>query len=189
MKNLILIIIFLYSFAISAQNPCEFSVNIKDSIGSYKETKSAIVHEFIFGNTSKYVFFALALTDQMPSLTVQILQKSKDFIKINCFDKNSRIYLQLENNQIITLIASDQENCGAPVKDELGFNNRILSGTFLFVKGTIDDLKTSPVSSMRIKYTTESQDYIIKRQLVSETDQKTYFPSNYFIDYLSCIIN
>jgi hypothetical protein len=91
MKNLFLIVIFLFSLNIAAQKPCEFSVNVKDSIGIYKETKSAIVHEFIFGNTSKYVFFALALTDEMPSLTVQILQKSKDFLKINCLDKNSRV--------------------------------------------------------------------------------------------------
>jgi hypothetical protein len=189
MKYLILNLILLFSTTTFAQNPCEFSVNVKDSIGIYKETKSKIVHEFIFGNTSKYLFFTLALTDEMPSLTVQILQKSKDFLKINCFNKNSRIYFQLENGKVVTLIASDQENCGAPVNNELGFNNRVLSGTFLFMKGTIDDLKTAPVSTMRIKFTTESEDFIFKKELVSEMDQKTYFPSNYFIDFLPCIIN
>ena len=94
MKNLFLIVIFLYSLNIVAQKPCEFSVNVKDSIGTYKETKSAIVHEFVFGNTSKHIFFALTSTDDMPSLSVLIIQKSKDFLKVNCFDKNSRIYLQ-----------------------------------------------------------------------------------------------
>ena len=189
MKNLHLIVIVLFSLNSFAQKPCEYSVNVKDSIGIYKETKSAIVHEFIFGNTSKYVFFALALTDEMPSLTVQILQKSKDFLKVNCFNKNSRIFFQLENGKVVTLLASDQENCGAPVKDDLGFNNRILSGTFLFLNGTIADLKTSPISTMRIKFTTESQDYIFKKELVSEMDKKTYYPGNYFIDFLPCIIN
>jgi hypothetical protein len=188
MKNLFLIIVLL-SLNSFAQKPCEYSVNVKDSIGIYKETKSAIVHEFIFGNTSKYVFFSLALTDEMPSLTVQILQKSKDFLKVNCFNKNSRIFFQLENGKVVTLLASDQENCGAPVKDDLGFNNRILSGTFLFLNGTIADLKTSPISTMRIKFTTESQDYIFKKELVSEMDKKTYYPGNYFIDFLPCIIN
>jgi hypothetical protein len=188
MKNLFLIGILLFSLSIAAQKPCDYSVNVKDSLGTYKEMKSTIVHEFIFGNTSKHVFFTLALTDETPSLTVLILQKSKDFLKVNCFDKNSRIYLQLENNKVITLIASEQENCGTPVKDELEFNNRILSGTFYFVKGTIEDLKASPISSMRVKFTTESQDYIIKKQLLSEMDQKTYFPSSYFIDFLPCII-
>ena len=106
MKNLFLIVIFLFSLNIIAQKPCEYSVNVKDSIGIYKETKSAIVHEFIFGNTSKYVFFALALTDEMPSLTVQILQKSKDFLKVNCFNKNSRIFLQLENNKVVHFLKS-----------------------------------------------------------------------------------
>ena len=189
MKYVITNLILLFTLNTFAQKPCEFSVNVKDSIGVYKETKSAIVHEFIFGNTSKYVFFALSLTDEMPSLTVQILQKSKDFLKINCLDKSSRVFFELENGKVITIIATDQENCGAPVNDDLGFSNRILSGTFLFLNGTIEDLKTSPVSSMRIKFTTESQDYIFKKELVSEMDQKTYFPGNYFIDFLPCIIN
>jgi hypothetical protein len=189
MKKLLLLIIVLFSLSITAQKPCDYSVNVKDSLGTYKETKSAVVHEFIFGNTSKHVFFALAITDGIPSLTLQILQKSKDFLKVNCFDKNSRIYLQLENNKVVTLIASEQENCGTPVKDDLGFNNRILSGTFYFMKGTIDDLKTSLISSMRIKFATESQDYIIKKQLLSEMDQKTYLPSSYFIDFLPCVID
>ena len=57
------------------------------------------------------------------------------------------------------------------------------------MKGTIDDLKSSPVSSMRIKFTTESQDYIFKKTLVSEMDQKTYTPGRFFIDFLPCIIN
>ncbi len=114
MKNFILIVTLLYNLNINAQKPCEFSVNVTDSLGTYKETKSAIVHEFVFGNTSKHIFFALTSTNDMPLLSLLILQKSKDFLKINCFDKNSRIYLQLENNKVITLIASEEENCGTP---------------------------------------------------------------------------
>lgn len=189
MKQLLFSIIILINFSIFAQKPCEYSVNVTDSIGTYKETKSSIVHEHVFGGTSSYVFFSLALTDEMPTLTVQILQKSKDFIKVNCFDKNSKLFLQLDNGKIITMIATNQENCGAPVRDDLGYNNRILSGTFMFLKGTIADLKLSPVSSMRIKYTTESLDYILKKELISEMDGKIYAPNSYFIDYLNCMIN
>ncbi len=189
MKHLLFSIILLINISLFAQRPCEYSVNVKDSIGIYKETKSNIVHERVFGNTSSYVFFSLALTDEMPTLTVQILQKSKDFIKVNCFDKNSKVFLQLDNGKIVTLIATDQENCGAPVKDDLGFNNRILSGTFMFIKGTLEDLQHSPVSSMRIKFTTESLDYIFKKEFISELDRKTYSPGSYFMDYLPCVLN
>ena len=189
MKHLVFSIIILLNLNLYSQKPCEYSVNVKDSLGIYKETKSAIIHEHVFGGTSNYVFFSLALTNEMPTLTVQILQKSKDFIKVNCFDKNSKIFLQLDNGKIITLIATNQENCGAPVKDDLGFNNRILSGTFMFLKGTLEDLQNSPVSSMRIKFTTEALDYIFKKEFVSEMDGKTYSPGSYFIDYLSCVLN
>ena len=189
MKHLLFSIFLLFNMNLFAQRPCEYSVNIKDSIGIYKETKSNIVHERVFGNTSSYVFFSLALTDDLPTFTVQILTKSKDFIQVNCFDKSSKLFLQLDNGKIVTLIATDQENCGAPVKDDLGINNRILSGTFMFLKGTLEDLKQSPMSSMRIKFTTETKDYIFKKILVSEMNNEIYAPSTYFIDYLSCVID
>ena len=47
-------------------------------------------------HTSKHIFFALTSTNDMPLLSLLILQKSKDFLKINCFDKNSRIEGVLE---------------------------------------------------------------------------------------------
>jgi hypothetical protein len=189
MKHLLFSITVLLNLNLYAQKPCEYSVNVKDSIGIYKETKSNIVHERVFGNTSSYVFFAMALTDDLPSLTVQILNKSKDFIQVNCFDKNSKVFLQLDNGKIITLISTDQENCGAPVRDDLGYNNRILSGTFMFLKGTLEELQSSPVSSMRIKFTTETKDYIFKKILISELTHEIYAPSTFFIDYLPCVIN
>jgi hypothetical protein len=95
----------------------------------------------------------------------------------------------LDNGKIVTLIATEQENCGAAVKDDLGFNNRILSGTFMFIKGTLEDLQHSPVSSMRIKFSTESLDYIFKKEFISELDEKTYSPGSYFMDYLPCVLN
>ena len=189
MKNLLFSIIILLNLNLFAQKPCDYSVNVKDSIGTYKEIKSNIVHEHVFGGTSSYVFFSVALTDEMPTLTIQIIQKSKDFIKVNCLDKNSKVFLQLDNGKIITLIATDQENCGSPVKEDLGYNNRILSGAFMFIKGTLEDLQHSPVSSMRIKFTTESLDYIFKKEFISELDGKTYSAGSYFIDYLHCVLN
>ena len=187
MKDLFLIVIFLFSLNITAQKPCEFSVNVKDSIGIYKETKSAIVHEFIFGNTSKYVFFALALTDEMPSLTVQILQKSKDFLKANCFDVNSKIFLQLNNGKIITLLHIDQESCGTLIRDDKGFDNRILTGTFMFLKGSMEELKNSPVNMMRIKYLTDMEDYVVKKEFQSELNNHVYEPETFFMNNLHCV--
>ena len=97
--------------------------------------------------------------------------------------------MQLDNGKIITLIATDDENCGTSLRDDLGFNNRISTGKFMFLKGTLEDLKSAPVSSIRIKYTTETLDFIFKKELLSEMDGKTYFPGSYFIDALYCIEN
>ncbi len=42
----------------------------------------------------------------------------------------------------------------------------------MFMKDSSAELKKSPVSIMRIKYGTETIDYIIKKELVSEIDGK-----------------
>ena len=187
MKSIILIFLFLLTSITYSQIDCEYNTNVIDSIGTYKATKDYIVSEKIFGGHSDFVFFSLVKTDDLPSLNVQFITKSMDFIKANCFDKNSKIYFQLNNGKIITMLHINSESCGTMVKDDKGFNNRILTGYFLFIKDSFQDLKSFPISFMRIKYATETVDYVLKSDLQSEMDFKTYNPDTYFINYLKCI--
>ena len=187
MKQLALLVFLCISGNILAQAPCDYSVNVTDSIGAYKSTKDHIIWEKNFAGNSSYIFYSLALTDGLPTLNLQMLQKSKDFMKANCFDKNSKLYLQLFNGKIVTLIHIDQENCGSLIRDDNGFDNRVITASFMFPKGSFEDLKSSPVSMMRIKYLTDNEDYILKKEFQSELDNKVYKPENYFISYLKCI--
>ena len=187
MKHLIALTLFLFSFNFFAQKPCDYSANVNDSIGTYKSTKEYMISEKNFAGNSSYIFYSLALTDGLPTLTVQSINKSKGFLKANCFDKNSKLFLQLNNGKIITLIHIDQENCGTMIRDEKGFDNRVNSGIFMFVKGSFEELKNSPVFMMRIKYLTDTEDYVFKKEFKSELTSEIYFPENYFIDNLKCI--
>jgi hypothetical protein len=189
MKHLFLTILILFSFSLFAQKQCEYSTNVVDSIGSYKVTKEYMISEKNFAGTSSYIFFSLALTDGIPTLNIQLIQKSKGFLKANCFDKNSKLFLQLNDGSIISLIHKDQENCGTLLRDDKGFDNRVTSGEFYFVKDSFDKLKNSPISLMRIKYLTDLEDYAVKKEFTSELDNKVYFPETYFIKNLSCIEN
>ena len=188
MKKLVLLIIALQSWIGFSQKACEYSTNVTDSIGTYKSTKDYIVQERIFGNSQSILFFSLINADGLPSLKVQLIQKSNDFIPSKCFYKNSKVYFQLNDGKVITLVALDSEVCGESLRNGTE-NNRILTGYFLFVKDTFDALKNSTISIMRIKYTTETVDYIMKEELVSEMDKNTYYPESYFVNYLKCIIN
>jgi hypothetical protein len=170
-----------------AQKPCEFATNVTDSIGTYKTTKEYMIAEKNFGGASSYLFFSLALSDGMPLLNVQLIQKSKDFIKANCFDKNSKLYLQLNNGKVVTLLHIDQENCGTMLRDDKGFDNRVSSGTFMFMKDSFDELKNSPISIMRIKFLTDTEDYILKKQFTSELTNEIYEPETYFIQNINCV--
>lgn len=189
MKQAVLLILFLISNALLAQKPCEYSTNVTDSIGSYKSTKEYMIYEKIFAGNKSYIFYSLSLTDDLPTLNLQLIQKSNDFIKANCFDKNSKLFLQLNNGKVITLLHIDQENCGSMIRDDKGFDNRILVGTFVFLKGSFEDLKTSPVNMMRIKYLTDIEDYVIRKEFQSELNSQVYEPETYFINYINCIEN
>ncbi len=187
MKKTVLLILFLISSTLFAQKPCEYSVNVTDSIGSYKSTKEHMIYEKIFAGNNNYIFYSLALTDGMPTLNINFIQKSKDFLKANCFDKNSKLFLQLNNGKIITLLHIDKESCGTLIRDENGFDNRVLTGTFMFMKGSFEELKSSPVNMMRIKYLIDIEDYVIKKEFQSELNNQVYQPETYFINYLHCI--
>ena len=188
MRVFALVLIVLISGICKAQNPCEWSANVKDSVGEYKATVNQLVYERNFAGNSSQVYFSMAVTDGLPTLNVQFLQKSKDFIKANCLDKSSRLYLQLENGKIATLIHIDASDCGTGLRNDQ-MNNRILTGYFLFTKDAMETLKTSKVSYIRIKYSTETADYILKDDLTAETDGKAYKPSRYFMDVLPCLEN
>jgi hypothetical protein len=187
MKHTLILTFCLLSFTLFAQKPCEYSTNVNDSIGTYKSTTAYLISEKVFGGNSNYIFYSLVSTDGLPTLNVQLIQKSKDFVKANCFDKDSKIYLQLQNGKIITLMHIDQESCGSMVRDDKGFDNRVKTGIFLFMKDNYEDLKKSPVSLMRIKYLTDVEDYVFKKEFTAELDGKIYLPETYFIDNLRCI--
>lgn len=187
MKQAVLLTLFFISNTIFAQKPCEYSANVSDSIGTYKTTKDYMIYEKNFAGNFKYIFFTLVSTNGTPTLNINFIQKSKEFLKANCFDKNSKIFLQLNNGKIITLLHIDQESCGNMIRDDKGFDNRILTGDFMFLKGSMEELKSSPVNMMRIKYLTDIEDYVIKKEFQSELNNQVYEPETFFINNIYCV--
>lgn len=189
MKNVVLALFLLVNLTAFGQKPCEIETNITDSLGTYKSTKQFIIFERSFAGNSTDIFFALSNNNGILGLETQILRRSSEFIKADCFDANSRIYLQLNNGKIVTLFYAGNETCGTLISNENVANNRVMSGSFVFSKENFEELKVSPVTFMRIRFTTETIDYPLKTELISELDKKTYQPENYFVNYLKCIEN
>ncbi len=187
MKSIIITAFFFITANLLAQSPCEYTTNVTDSIGTYKTTKEYLIYEKVFAGNSNYIFYSLVLTDGLPTLNVNFIQKSKEFLKANCFDKNSKIFLQLNNGTIITLIHVDRESCGTMLRDGNGFDNRVISGTFMFMKDSFEELKKSAVSMMRIKYLTDIEDYVLKKEFTSELNGQVYKPESYFMNFINCI--
>ncbi len=189
MNKLILIALLFLPLIGYSQKPCEIETNVSDSLGTYKITRQSIIFERKFAGNATNLFFALFKENGIIGLELQQIKSSEEFIKANCFDTNSKIFLQLNNGKIITLFFSGNETCGTLIRNENNQNTRILVGSFLFSKSNYEELKSSPVTLMRISYSGENIDYPFKTEFTAEINKKTYQPENYFIDYLNCVEN
>lgn len=187
MKKTVFALILLVSFSAFAQQPCELDADVNDTLGTYKATKQHMIFERNFAGNSNNVFFTLTNTNGILGLDIQMIQSSADFIKANCLDSNSRIYLQLNNGKIVTLLFVGNETCGTLLHNERKGNSRITTGTFVFSKENFEDIKKSPVTFMRIKFSGETIDYPFKSGFVSELDKKMYKPETFFMDYMKCV--
>ncbi|WP_309613268.1 hypothetical protein [Flavobacterium sp.] len=190
MNNKIILALFLLAnLNAFSQKPCEIDTNVTDSLGTYKSTKQFIIFERSFAGNSTNIFFSLANSNGVLSLETQLLKRSSGFIKADCFDTNSRIYLQLNNGKIVTLLYVGNDTCGTLIQNENSPNSRIMTGSFVFSKENYEALKISPVTFMRIKFAGETIDYPFKTEFTAELDKKTYQPEYYFINYLKCVEN
>ena len=189
MNNPALVLFLLANITAFSQKPCEIDTNVSDSLGTYKLTKQVIVFERSFAGNSTDILFALSNTSGVLALETQQLQSSAGFIKANCFDTNSRIYFQLNNGKIVTLLFAGNETCGTLIRNNKNENSRVMSGSFVFSKENFEELKVSPVTFMRVKFAGETIDFPFKTQITTELDKKTSQPENYFIDYLKCVEN
>lgn len=188
MKKLVLVGFLLLNLTVFAQKDCELSTNVNDSLGFYKATKGCIVYEKNFASRNVYIFFSLINDNGMPYLNLQTIQKSNNFIAANCMDENSKLYLQLMNGKIITLLHTKDEDCGTLIRipEEHKFS-RVNSSNFMFVKGSIEELKLSPISLIKIKSGIDTAEYVMAKELKSELNNETYYPENYFINNFKCI--
>lgn len=190
MKSIFLSLFILLFSNCFAQKPCEYSTNITDSLGVYKTTKSYIVHERNFGGSSNYLFFSLIRSQETPYLSIQTIQNSNAFIKANCFDSDSKLFFQLANGKIITMQHTDDQNCGTLLRGNNEYkNSRVNAANFVFQRGSIQDLRQSPIVMLRIKYGAETVDYVFVKELQSLLTNEKYFPEDYFISYLNCVEN
>jgi hypothetical protein len=189
MKNTFLALFLFVNLLAFAQKPCEIDTNISDSLGTYKTTKQQMIFERSFAGNSTNIYFALFENNGVIGIETQIIQHSNEFIKAICLDANSKIYLQLSNGKIVALLYVGNDTCGTLIRDDKNANNRILSGSFVFTKDNYEDLKESPITFMRIKFSGETIDYPFKTEFTSERDKNKYQPEKYFINYIKCIEN
>lgn len=188
MKCILFSLLFLFFIPTNAQKTCEYDVEVNDSIGTLKTTKEFLIYEKRFGSNENYVFFSLSNDNGTPVLNFQLVNKNNDFIKAYCIDAKTKLYFQLENGKIVTMLHPDVENCGNFIRNDER-NIRTLAANFLFMKNNYEELRSSPIVSMRVKYTTEIVDYIIKKEMQSELFNQFSRPQNYFLDFLHCVEN
>lgn len=188
MNKILALLLFISVFAIAQTKDCDYDIEEKTDSTSLKVLPQKLMHEKIFGSSSDYLFFSLVNEDEVPILNMQLLQKSNDFIPTYCLNKSSKIFIQLDNGKIISLVNAFEENCSDLNYDATTKNNiRILNAFFYFTKTNYEELKNSPIALMRIQFAGETKDFVLKAELESETLKTKSNPARYFMEYLKCV--
>ncbi|BCY29177.1 hypothetical protein [Flavobacterium okayamense] len=181
-------ILLLFPLFSLAQINCKYDIEEKTDSTYLKVLPEKVMYERVFGDSKEFIQFSLINNNGIPTLHVQLIEKSSLFLSAKCFDLNSKIVLQLNNGKFITLKSISDNTCsvfGYDEKEKANF--RILDGYFVFTKTNYEELKSSPISVMRLQYVGDKKDYNIKSDLASEITKLNYAPSYYFIDYLKCV--
>lgn len=182
----LLLIIGLISVA--QNKDCVYDFEEKTDSTNLKIIAPRIIHEKIFGNTTEIIQFELINQNNIPIVKLQQIQKSTEFIPLSCINSKSKIYLQLQNGSIVTLISVTEDACGVyNYLAETKSNIRVVDSYFAFTATKYEDLKESPISLMRIQFADGAKDYVIKDKHTSELQKEEVEPSKIFIDYLHCI--
>lgn len=177
----------LFSWFASAQN-CEYDIEFQNDSLSLKETKKYLIYEHAFGKKSNYMFLSLSNDNGYLLLNIQRVQKSDTFIETECLDKNSRIFIQLTNGKIYTLIHQEKEVCSTKFSSGTNENIRVLNSSFYFMKDDFEDLKKHPVSVMQIRYGAgDKTNYVFEKELISKNLEVTTQPQRFFIENFKCV--
>ena len=168
MKNLIYLFILIPFMHFAQTKTCTYEYEEKTDSTSVKILPKKLIYEKVFGSSREFLQFSLMNNNGVPTLIIQQIQKSQDFITTNCLNKSSRIIVQLENGKIISLLSANEDVCSALAYNEEDKSNiRIITGYFVFTKTNYEELKRSPISLMRIQYLGGSKDYVIEKEIQS----------------------
>ena len=184
----LLFILFSVSISSAQNKDCKYDYEEKTDSTTVRVLSEKLIYEKVYGNTKEMIHFVLINNNGIPTLNLQFLQSSKDFISASCLNKTSKIVFQLANGKKVTLISNTEDACNNLVYNEKEKTNiRILDGYFLFTPNNYEEFKKSPISLMRIQFSNGSKDYVIKKEIKSELLNTTFYPENIFIDFLNCI--
>lgn len=188
-KTLLIAFLLLFNTLSFSQNKdCTFEISEETDSTYTKVLPEKFVYESIFGSTTRILSFKLYNIDGILGLNFQYIQKSKDFLVPTCINKDTKIFIQLNNGKEVKLINSlAVENCNELNYDPVNKNNiRILNGYFNFTKENFEYLKTEKAYLIRIVTITGEESFILNPELKSEITKEVIQPDSYFIKYLPC---
>lgn len=170
------------------QKNCKYDYEQVTDTLSAKKTTEYMMDEKIFGANTTLLQFSLLNHDDVLYLGFQLFEKNNIFIPSKCIMEDSKIFIQLKNGKIVTL-KSTQDVCSQYFfEPEQQVNTNILTNYYVFNKQNFEDLKTQPISMIRVQFGSEHKDYVPKKSFVSEITKESYYPENYFMVHLDCVM-
>lgn len=183
----VLAVLPLLTFAQDKVKEGEIDFEVKNDSVNVKKTKEYLMEERHFGNRKEVLNFSLVNDNGTLFLYFQLIEANSELIPVKCFDSKSKIFVQLQNGKIITLISTSDICSQLVMIPDSNQYTRVLSQYFMFAKTNFEELKNSPISMIRVQYGSERKDYVPKKSLISEFTKLEYSPENFFLNNLKSI--
>ncbi|WP_430613318.1 hypothetical protein [Flavobacterium sp. JP2137] len=186
--SLMLLSLFVSVVSLAQKKDCDIDYVIENDSTRFTKTNDYLFVERSYKPALESVYIALVKSEETAYVQLQFLQKDALFIPTTCVDAKSLITFQLLDGTIVNLRHAQDDYCNSLSFDpEQQANIRILSTYFQIEKDDIAKLKKSPVSVMRLRFSTAVFTYEVVEKLASKSVDKTYFPTRYFIENIACV--
>lgn len=191
-KGFIFLFALILSILTHAQADCTYAqveLSNKKHI-SLIRTYAQMVDNFTTESKGRVIDFSLVNSKGIVVLNIEVYKDGKEVLTPACIGKDARLSFRLTNGEEVVLPQIGARLCGFQLESQQpGFYNIKNRGSFLITEDKYKTLKENPLVSMNLSSENFTFYSVITDELYDDVNDTIVNPTNYFIDYLNCVVN
>lgn len=186
-RYIVLLGAILVTTGLSAQNSCNYRIQIDTEEEVFKITEEKLVEFMLAPKNSVFIYFSLMKQDEYASLVMQVSVNAVEMPPIMCFDSRSRVTFKLADDSYVALPYLDDVNCGEQTDHTDRLDNSTSEAAFFIDESAMEKLQQSEIVSMRLTSMKTNFDVEFQKVISNQDIPVPIYPREYFINTLHCV--